>query len=199
MEFKDIVMKRYATKKFDGRILPDEKINELFEIIRYSPSSLGLQPYRIKVIKDIETKEKLLSASNNQTQVTTCSHLLVFCADTNVMERISVYEQMIIKNGTDPFKAKEIINHRRAFVEKSSSDKLLSWAQNQVYIALGNAVNGAKSLGFDSCPMGGFKPEEYSRILELPQNLVPTVICPIGYATDTPREKIRFENKELFF
>ena len=29
MEFKDIVMSRYATKKFDGKKLPESKINEV--------------------------------------------------------------------------------------------------------------------------------------------------------------------------
>ena len=31
MEFRDIVRQRYATKEFDARIIPEEKINELFE------------------------------------------------------------------------------------------------------------------------------------------------------------------------
>ena len=29
MEFADIVMSRYATKKFDGRKIPEKKIDEL--------------------------------------------------------------------------------------------------------------------------------------------------------------------------
>jgi nitroreductase len=34
MEFKDIVMQRYATKKFDGKKIPEAKINELIELVR---------------------------------------------------------------------------------------------------------------------------------------------------------------------
>ena len=37
MEFKEIVMQRYATKQFDGKIVPEEKINELLEMIRFAP------------------------------------------------------------------------------------------------------------------------------------------------------------------
>ena len=36
MEFKEIVMKRYATKKFNGKTVPQEKIDALFELIRYA-------------------------------------------------------------------------------------------------------------------------------------------------------------------
>ena len=73
-----------------------------------------------------------------------------------------------------------------------------SWAQKQTYIALGNALNGAKALGFDSCPMEGFNPEEYSKILALPKNIIPSVLCAIGYAADEPPTKIRFEIDEIF-
>src|SRR3989338_5744684 len=60
-------------------------------------------------------------------------------------------------------------------------------SQRQTFLALGNALNGAKSLGFDSCPMEGFDPKEYTKILGLPGNLVPTALCPIGYASDKPK------------
>ena len=32
MEFREIVMSRYATKKFDGRSIPEGKVSELLEI-----------------------------------------------------------------------------------------------------------------------------------------------------------------------
>ena len=67
-----------------------------------------------------------------------------------------------------------------------------------MYIALGNALNGAKALGFDSCPMEGFNAGEYSKILALPNHLVPSVLCPIGYAADKPSAKIRFGINEIF-
>ena len=44
MEFGRIVMSRYATKKFDGRKLPEAKVNELLDLVRFAPSALNLQP-----------------------------------------------------------------------------------------------------------------------------------------------------------
>ncbi len=192
MEFKEIVQKRYATKSFDGKTVPQEKIDELFEIIRLSASSFNLQPWKIKVIHDKETKEKLAPASWNQPQIASCSHLLVFCADTNIKENIAKIDKMTGGN------AKEYVKMMEDFEAKMPADKKLSWAQRQVYLAVGNAINGAKSLGFDSCPMEGFNPEEYAKILKLPKNLVPTTVVPVGYASDTPRPKMRFAKKEVF-
>jgi nitroreductase len=47
--------------------------------------------------------------------------------------------------------------------------------------------------------MGGFDPKEYSRILGLPPHLVPTMLCPVGYAADKPEPKFRFPVGEIFF
>ena len=73
----------------------------------------------------------------------------------------------------------------------------LSWAQQQVYLALANAVNGAKALGFDSCPMTGFDPSALSKILGLPSHIVPTALCPVGYAADAPMPKARLSLADL--
>ena len=70
MEFAEIVMSRYATKKFDGRKIPEVKINDLIEMIRFAPSALNLQPWKIRVVTDQEVKEQLKPAAFNQEQVT---------------------------------------------------------------------------------------------------------------------------------
>ncbi|MFC2134735.1 NAD(P)H-dependent oxidoreductase [Bacteroidota bacterium] len=199
MEFKDIVMKRYAVKKFNGKKIPEEIFNELMEIIRYAPSSFNLQPWKIKVVTDQETKEKLLPFSWNQPQVTTCSHLLVFCADTNVTELINRLEKQTLEAGVLKEKVKAYVDIMKGSVESKSNEEKIIWAKNQLYLILGNAMNGATSLGLDSCPMEGFQPEEYSKILNIKEDLIPTVICPVGYTDDEPRPKLRFPLNEIVF
>lgn len=198
MNFNEIVMARYATKKFDGKMIEESKVKKLMELIRFAPSSFNIQPWKIKVIKDKATKEKLLAASMSQQQVTTCSHLLVFCADNDLKGRIDKLESMIKSAGQLDTYGK-YIEIMRGFASSMSEEQRTSWAQRQTFLALGNALNGAKSLGFDSCPMEGFDPEGYSKALNLPKNLRPTVLCPIGYAADTPNPKMRLPENEIFF
>ena len=193
MEFKDIVQNRFATKIFDTKPIPQQKIDELLDLIRLAPSSFNIQPWKIKVITDHATKEKLAPFSWNQPQITTCSHLLVFCANTDIMHNILKLEKML-----DP-QAQGYVDMMKGFAQSLSHEQAKSWAQRQVYLALANAINGAKYLGFDSCPMEGFNAEEYSKILHLPSNLVPTALCPIGYAADVARPKIRFTKEDIFF
>ena len=85
------------------------------------------------------------------------------------------------------------------YIRSMSPDQRLTFAWEQIHIALGNAVNGAKALGIDSCPMGGFDPAGYAEVLFLPDEYIPVVLCAIGYAADTPPIKWRLPREEVFF
>jgi nitroreductase/dihydropteridine reductase len=199
MEFKDIVMSRYATKKFDKRKIPDAKINDLLELIRFAPSAINLQPWKIKVVTDQKVKEQLKPAAFGQEQITTCSHLLVFCADPDYDSLIRRLEALLKTHGAPPEMQKMVVDMATQFTKPMSLEQRLAWSQAQTYLALGNALNGAKSLGFDSCPMGGFDPKEFTRILNIPAPLVPVMLCPVGYAADKPMPKVRFKKEEIVF
>ena len=199
MQFAECVMQRYATKKFDGRTIPAAKVNELLELVRFAPSALNLQPWKIKVIADKATKAALRPVSNDQEQITTCSHLLVFCADADYDSLNKRLGELMKKNHVPDEIIKMVTGMAAGFVAGMSPEQRAAWSQAQTYLALGNALNGAKSLGFDSCPMGGFDPREYSRILKIPAHLTPVMLCPIGYAADKPGPKIRYSRDEIVF
>ncbi|MGV8162036.1 MAG: NAD(P)H-dependent oxidoreductase [Candidatus Nanoarchaeia archaeon] len=201
MKFDEIVKQRYATKKFDGKSIPKEQIEHLKDMIRFSASSYNVQPWKVKIVVDSKIKEKLLVASYNQPQITTCSHLLVFCADTNLLDKTKKLANTMRLEKVPEETIKTYMDMVNGFVSSMSDKDKLVWAQKQTYLALGNALNGAKALGFDSCPMEGFNAEEYSKILKLPVNLVPTIVCPVGFAAkeDPQRPKLRFSKEDMFF
>ena len=199
MEFADIVMSRYATKKFDTRKIPEAKIDELLELVRFAPSALNLQPWKIRVITDQKVREQLKPAAFGQEQITTCSHLLVFCADPDYDSLIRRLGLLLKTHGVPEEVQKMVTGMAVQFTGAMSPEEKLAWSQAQTYLALGNALNGAKALGFDSCPMGGFDPKEFTRILNIPPPLVPVMLCPVGYAADTPMPKVRFSKEDIVF
>src|SRR5690554_7157139 len=80
---------RYATKKMNGKKISPKKIDSVLEAIRLAPTSSGLQPFEVLVITSQEVKEKIKKLAYNQTQVSDCSHLLVFAAwDHYTVDRI---------------------------------------------------------------------------------------------------------------
>jgi nitroreductase len=73
MEFKEIVMQRYATKEFDSRMIDDSILYALLDLIRFAPSAFNLQPWKIKVVSASRIKKNLRPYFNDQPQVSSWS------------------------------------------------------------------------------------------------------------------------------
>ncbi len=192
---------REATKSFDPqKPLDDTTLNKIIEAIQFTPSSFGLQPYHIYVITNPETKAAIRPHAWNQAQVTDCSHLLAFCARTDIPQRIQDYQKTASKGDeATKEKLKPYIEMMQQFTDQFKGEALVSWAQKQTYIALGFAMAACAELKIDACPMEGFSAPEVDEILSLPTHQKTTLLLPIGYrAEDSPREKVRFPKEELF-
>ena len=200
MEFKELVLARFNAKRFKDKKVDDVKLNELFDIIRFAPSADNLQPWKIKAISDPAIKEKLMPAIMpfNQERVAMCSHLLVFCADTDLESHWAKLEADMKAAGIPEEEIAHMAQVAKMIIGRSPEEKL-ERSRWDVFLAVCNAVNGAKSLGFDSSLMGGFNSKEFARLLELPSNLVPTLMVAIGYASERPMKKVRFTKEDVFF
>ncbi|MGB5358547.1 MAG: NAD(P)H-dependent oxidoreductase, partial [Eudoraea sp.] len=180
-------------------------LNALLEAIRLSPSSYGLQPYHILIIKDIKLREKLKAASWGQSQITDASHLIVFANTTN-------FDKDLIDNYlTNVSDTREIeLSNLQPYGDFMKS-KLIdlpdnikeTWSARQTYLALGNLLSAAASLKIDACPMEGFEPETYNELLGLKnKGLNTSVVAAIGYRSeedDTQHYKKVRQPKELLF
>ncbi len=199
MEFKQILTERYATKKFDGRDIGQEKLNAILDMAILTPSAINLQPWKVKVISDKATKEKLMPLCWNQQQIPTCSHLLVFCANTDYESHIA----LLVKNMRAAKVPEENIQGMEGFMGNFAKGMdpahKLSEAQAHAFMAAVTAIYAAKSLGVDSCPMQGFDVAGVAKALGLPSNLVPTLMVPLGYPADKKGPKSRFPKEEMVF
>lgn len=196
MEFQEIIKQRYATKLFDGRPVPEAKVAELLELVRWAPSGLNIQPWKIKIVTDAATKALLSAATFDEPQIESCSHLLVFCADNDFAALTAKLGRAMKERGI-PDKIWDIVMGIAGEMAGMPSEALRAWTSCQVYIAATYTILGAKALGLDSCPMTHFVPSEYSRILGLPANLVPTLLCAVGYPADQPGPKWRYPVEDI--
>jgi len=193
---------RYATKKFDNtKKLSDEQLNLLKEGFNLTASSYGLQPVSLVVIENQDLKEKLVAHSMEQEQVANASHLLVFCVQTKIDSvYINDYFKRVqeIRNTPDkvlaPFKD-FLLND---FKNKDASEIKL-WATKQAYLAMGNLLTICAVEKIDACPMEGFIPEEYDKMLGLKEKgLQSVLIMPVGYrAQDDPFTSFKKVRKPL--
>jgi nitroreductase / dihydropteridine reductase len=196
MEFQEIVKRRYACKLFDGKPVPEETVRQLLEVIRWAPSGINLQPWKIRVVADSEMKRRLKAATFDEPQIESCSHLFVFCADADAAGARERLGREIEKAGVDE-EHRKIMMFIAGELAALPREVYLGWAQNQVFIIACHAILAATDMGLESCPMTHFEPERYAQILNLPANLVPTILVPIGHGIDTPLPKWRYSLDEI--
>jgi len=204
---------RYATKMFDPtKKIPAEVWQALERALVLSPSSYGLQPYRFLVINDPAKRAALLPHSWGQKQVVEASHYVVFTARTKMTEadvdKLLKRTVEIRKLPAEALsnKGSQLAAYRDMMlgdlVKGPRSHVAHEWATRQAFIALGNLMTCAALLGVDACPMEGFVPSEYDRILGLKNSGYASVVCcALGYRAAGCKyaslPKVRFELQEL--
>lgn len=77
MELLDTLNWRYAAKAMNGKTVPEDKIERILEAARLAPTSSGLQPFEIIMVKNAALKEKIRPVAWNQSVITGCSHPIV--------------------------------------------------------------------------------------------------------------------------
>ncbi|MBT8316669.1 MAG: NAD(P)H-dependent oxidoreductase [Lutibacter sp.] len=184
MELLDKLNWRYAAKAMNGKKVPQEKIDNIIEAARLAPTSSGLQPFEIIVVKNQAIKEAIRPVAWNQSMITDCSHLLVFAAwDTYTEERIN--KMFDLTNEVRGFKNEGWENYRKmllgAYPQKDAEENF-NHAAKQAYIAFSAAIIAAAFEGVDSTPIEGFDPDAVDKILGLREKgLRSCVLFPIGY------------------
>ena len=179
---------RYATKKFDAsRKISSENLEKIKEAVQLSASSYGLQLYKVFILEDRELREKLKAVSWGQRQITDASYLIVFCNYSEVKdEHVDEYLQLKARaEQVDIGDFKGYGDFMKKKIQEKSATELRSWTASQTYLALGNLLAACAELKVDACPMEGFEPEAYNKILGLTeQGLNAAVIAAIGYRSE---------------
>ncbi|BCO19577.1 NAD(P)H-dependent oxidoreductase [Alteromonas sp. KC3] len=195
---------RYSVKQFSDHKLSQWQLDELLEATRLSPSSYGLQPYKILVISSQTLRERLVPFAFSQQQVSSSSHLLVFATRTDI--NTSLVDEYVslasTKKGASPDSLAGYAEMAKSAINGMTKAQREQWAQQQTFVALGNMLTSAAMMEIDTCPIGGFEPDAFDRVLGLEaQQLTTTVICPIGRRDPSDKyghyEKVRFDKNHL--
>jgi nitroreductase / dihydropteridine reductase len=179
MSFLQNLNWRYATKKYDASAkVPQEKLDQIIEAIVRAPTSSGLQPFEVMLVKDKVLREKLRAASYDQSQVTDASEFLVFAAwDTYTTERITkIYDHLGAERGGLSDSVKSYRDSLIKNYTSRSAEVNFEHAARQAYIGLGFALAAAAELKVDTTPMEGFDAKAFDEILGLHKKGLRTVV-----------------------
>ena len=182
---------RHATKAFDpARKIPAAVIDELKELIRFSPSSVNSQPWHFVVAESDAARARIARGMEgfayNEPKVTRASHVVVLCVRTD-MDEAHLAEVLAQEEADGRFAnadAKAGQEKTRAFYVNLHRERndLPAWLEKQAYLALGTLLIGASTLEIDACPMEGFDAKVLDEELGLAERgLTAIVVVGLGY------------------
>lgn len=176
---------RYATKKFDAtKKVSSNDLDKLHEAIQLSPTSYGLQLFKVLDVQNSETRAKLQPESWGQTQIVDASNLFVFVvkkhfSDDDVDNYVNLKSEA---TGMNPEDLKGYGDFAKGKLQEIPSELYAQWTSKQAYIALGNLMTAAAELKIDICPIEGFSPVAYDEILNLKDTpYTSAVVAAVGY------------------
>jgi len=179
---------RYACKKFDAsKKLSSDQVAILKHSFNLTATSYGLQPLKMLVIKGDALKNQLLPHAYFQSQVTTCSHLLVICIDTAFDEKsIDAYFELEKSiRGTSDEIVDKFRNQLKSIFKNKTREEIDNSSINQAYIKIGTLMTVCAEQRIDSCPMEGFNPVKVDAVLGLEQKQLRSVLLlPVGFRAD---------------
>lgn len=192
MNFLEKAKNRYATKMYRNEEISADKIAELQEILRLSPSSINSQPWQFIFVSDEKIKNQLAAVSMvNEERVKQASHLVVFCSFDNLKD----YE-----NQMDTILPKEWAAFYYQVVKAKGDAVAQSWIEKQVYLSIGYFLAACASMDIDATPMEEIFPEQYDQILGIEKGYKTLCAVLIGYRDEkdenqpskTPKQRLEF-------
>ncbi|MEZ0396091.1 MAG: nitroreductase family protein [Anaerolineales bacterium] len=163
-DFFQVVEERRSMRAFAPAPVEEDKLQRILEVANRAPSAGNLQGYEIFVIRKAGQKQALVEAAYDQRFIAEAPLVLIFCA-----------------------------NPSRSAVRYLERGRNLYSVQDAT-IACTYAMLAATALGLSSVWVGAFDEQAVRRAADIPSDLVPVAMLPIGYASEagysTPRRSL---------
>lgn len=167
MQLNEALHRRYATKAFDpSRKLPEATIQQLLEVMRWSPSSTNIQPWHFIVASTDEGKARIAKGAQgpyvyNEPKILNASHVILFCARTSIDEehlaKVLAAEEQAGRFAAAPQAREGAHNTRASYYDfhRYQAKDVPHWLEKQVYLNYGTLLLAAGLLEIDAVPLEG--------------------------------------------
>lgn len=194
MNIAELVRARHTCKAYDPqRPISEALLQQLQEILRFSPSSVNSQPWHFFLVTSEAGKDKLIPTltEHNREKVRQAPLTVVIATQTELddghLQALLAQEEQDGRFGGNEAAKKGADGARRYYVglNSSSPQQQQAWMARQAYISLGFLLMGAATLGLDATPIEGFFPEQLDAAFGLTElGLKSVVVASIGYRSE---------------
>lgn len=167
MSILELVKSRRSIRSFKPDPVPEEDLMKILEAARWAPSAGNCQPWDFIIVTKDNLKRKLAMAALGQFWITEAPVVIVVCA-----------------------------NIPRTSWRYGERGKSL-YAIQDTAAATQNILLTAHALGYGTCWVGAFNEEEVRRVLNIPRDVRPVAIIPLGKPNEKPRAPPRIPLEEI--
>lgn len=189
---KEAIKQRRSIRKFKPDPVPNEYINVLLDAARLAPSGSNAQPWRFKIVRDRETKEKLVQAAYDQAFIAEAPVVFVCCADIGgYLEGMVSGLQDLGRIGAVEDRIVEIIFDRTDKMKTMSVDQFGQRIAFNVAIAIEHIVLRALDFGLGTCWIRLIDESAIKSIFGWDDTISVVALLPIGYPDESPAPRKR--------
>ena len=150
----------------------DETLHQLYELMKWGPTSNNSCPARIIFAKSDEAKERLVSCvmPNNENKVRTAPAVAIIGTDMNFYDQLPKL-----------FPPNPDVNQR--FIDNPNLVEPFAFRNSTLQGAY--MMFAARAIGLDAGPMSGFKNPEVDEAFFKGTKIQSNFLCALGYADET--------------
>ncbi len=161
MDVFEAIEARRSIRSFTDKKVSDEDVMKILDAARQAPSAGNLQPWEFIVVRDGKIKRALAEAALEQHFIEEAPVVIVACADKS--------------------------RSSRRYGSRGST----LYCIQDTGAAIQNLHLAAYALGLGTCWVGSFSEAKTRKLLELPLNVRPVAIIPVGYPAEKPKPRNR--------
>jgi nitroreductase len=189
---KEAIEHRRSIRKFKSEPVPDEYIDALLDAARLAPSGSNAQPWRFKIVKNLEMKEKLAKASYDQAFIAEAPVVLVCCVDIGgYLDGVVSGLQDLGKVGAVEDRIVEIVLNRTGRMMKMNLDQFGQRIAFNVALAIEHIALRALDFGLGTCWIRLIDESAIKSIFGWDDTISVVALLPIGYPDESPAPRKR--------
>lgn len=101
MEFKSVITTRRAIRKYKPDLIPENKLQSLYNALQAAPSGNNRQPFKFIFVKDPELRRKIVSQACHQEFLMQPPVLMVACCEKGDSFNVAIAADHMILAATD--------------------------------------------------------------------------------------------------
>jgi nitroreductase len=198
LTIREAIEQRRSIRKFRQVPVPDKVISELLDAARLAPSGSNAQPWRFKIVRDKDTKERLVKASYGQTFIGEAPLVLVCCADIGgYVNGVVSGLQDLGRIGAVEDRIVEIVLNRTGRMMKMNLDQFEQRIAFNVAIAIEHIALRALDFGLGTCWIRLIDESAIKSIFGWDDTISVVALLPIGYPDESPAPRKRRTIEEI--